>query len=92
MFGALAKAVATLVTYPLQVAQTILRKHNSSSSSSNSPQGSSELDSKSNAPRRHHHHHPVLGTFGVLMKLFRSGGIPAMYTGVQMKFVQTVLT
>jgi len=75
LFGALAKAAATLVTYPLQVAQTILRGHRN------------QTPSRSSTEDR-----PPTTTFGVLAKVFETGGLSALYAGLKVKFVMTVLT
>jgi adenine nucleotide transporter 17 len=61
--GALAKAVATIATYPLQLAQVLLRLQ---------PKG--------------------VGTWGCLKEQVDRGGVRALYTGINAKLLQTVLT
>lgn len=62
--GALAKAIATIVTYPLQLAQVLLRLQKESD----------------------------VGTWGCLKQQFDKGGVKALYTGMNAKLLQTVLT
>lgn len=61
--GALAKAVATIATYPLQLAQVLLRLENTGT-----------------------------GTWDCLKNQFDRGGVKALYTGMNAKLLQTVLT
>jgi adenine nucleotide transporter 17 len=61
--GALAKGVATIATYPLQLAQVLLRLQTSG-----------------------------VGTWGCLKEQFDRGGVSALYTGMNAKLMQTVLT
>ena len=60
--GALAKAIATIATYPLQLTQVLLRLQKGG------------------------------GTWDCLRQQYRRGGIPALYTGMNAKLIQTVLT
>jgi adenine nucleotide transporter 17 len=61
--GALAKAIATIATYPLQLAQVLLRLQNKG-----------------------------VGTWGCLKEQFHRGGVRALFTGMNAKLLQTVLT
>lgn len=85
IFGALAKAVATVLTYPLQLAQVLLRLQTKRISPSDddhnnitSPNSSSEREYK--------------GTIDCLRHQFVQGGIPALFVGMNAKLLQTVLT
>ena len=60
--GALAKAIATIATYPLQLAQILLRLQKGG------------------------------GTWDCLKDQYNRGGVPALYTGMNAKLLQTVLT
>jgi adenine nucleotide transporter 17 len=60
--GALAKAIATIATYPLQLAQVLLRLQKG------------------------------VGTWGCLKEQFDRGGVRALFTGMNAKLLQTVLT
>lgn len=74
--GALAKTIATVCTYPLQLAQTLLRL----------PQHDVSLPTDPDK-------HTVHGTLDCLVQLYQSqGGVPALFTGLQVKLLQTVLT
>ena len=60
--GALAKGIATVATYPLQLAQVLLRLEKGG------------------------------GTWDCLKKQFDQGGVKGLYTGMNAKLLQTVLT
>jgi len=75
--GAVAKAVATLVTYPIQLAQSRQRSghgHRGARASS-----SSEEDGKHNL-------------VAVLLKVYQNDGFKALFSGIEAKLLQTVLT
>lgn len=76
--GAVAKAVATVVTYPLQVTQTVLRM-----------QQIPIPDSDKDHPR---YHPKYSGTWDCLTQVYRRGGFPGLFTGMRAKLLQTVLT
>ena len=108
VIGAVSKTVATLVTYPIQLAQVVLRLQRKSASLTNS----------SSSCHYHHHHHtgesssqsqqealvddddgkkllPHPGynnTFDCIMKLYGKGGWGALYSGIDAKLLQTVFT
>lgn len=63
--GALAKAIATVATYPLQLAQVLLRLQKGEEN---------------------------VGTWGCLKEQYKRGGVKALYTGMNAKLLQTVLT
>jgi adenine nucleotide transporter 17 len=66
--GAVAKAIATVLTYPLQLSQSILRMQHDE------------------------HEHQYTGTWDCLTKIFCKDGIEGLFTGMQAKLLQTVLT
>ncbi|KAL3816515.1 hypothetical protein ACHAXA_001908 [Cyclostephanos tholiformis] len=76
--GALAKTLATVLTYPLQLAQTLLRLQTRAVEASSSPV----------ATKADYHE----GTYDCLCKQFSSGGIRALFHGMNAKMLQTVLT
>lgn len=78
--GAVAKAVATVVTYPLQVTQTVLRM-----------QQSSETE-RCDEEHDHHHHQQYSGTWDCLVKVYGRDGAAGLFTGMRAKLLQTVLT
>ena len=78
--GALAKTVATVITYPLQLAQTLLRLQKKSSQS--------PITNNADSVGKIYHK----GTFDCLYKQFSSGGIRALFHGMNAKMLQTVLT
>jgi len=76
--GALAKMVATVVTYPLQIAQSRLRTH--------------RVESRPSANNAHSAEPVYSGTVDVLMKLYQKGGFLDWFRGMEAKLWQTVLT
>lgn len=82
VLGALAKAIATIVTYPLQLSQVLLRLQESNSAN-NTPTSTS-----ASAPRSS----PYSGTLSCLRYLLRDRGLPALFTGLEAKLLQTCLT
>ena len=90
--AALAKAIATVGTYPLQLAQTLLRLSNKSQSirrNDENVDGSGEVDSTMQAQQQQYK-----GTIDCLIKLYkkRDAGVTAWFTGMRAKLLQTVLT
>ena len=82
LFGALAKAVATVATYPLQLAQVLLRLQRKKLQSDQ--QGSNSKDI--------HDTTVYNGTLDCLGKQFSSRGISGLFQGMNAKLLQTVLT
>ena len=76
ILGAIAKAVATIVTYPLQLSQVLLRLQESNSDN-NIPTSRSS---------------PYSGTVSCLRHLLQDKGVPALFTGLEAKLLQTCLT
>ena len=81
--GALAKTVATVLTYPLQLAQTLLRIQRKTVKASQS------LNVNNAEPGGDIYHG---GTFDCLYKQFSSAGIRGLFHGMNAKMLQTVLT
>ncbi|TMW60168.1 hypothetical protein Poli38472_000210 [Pythium oligandrum] len=77
VLGALAKSLTTVVTYPLQVAQSIIRVQSKKASDSDK----SANDAK-----------PVPGVVGCLTQIYRDEGLPGWFAGLEAKLLQTVLT
>ena len=82
LFGAVAKAVATVATYPLQLAQILLRLQRKKLQSDQ--QGSNSKDI--------HDTTIYSGTLDCLVKQFSSRGISGLFQGMNAKLLQTVLT
>ena len=82
MVGALSKAFATVVTYPLQLAQVLLRLQKGEEK---------ELDAVNSCDESSK---PALysGTLDCMMQLYKEGGFAALYTGMNAKLLQTILT
>lgn len=79
--GAMSKAFATVVTYPLQLAQVLLRLQRGEEK---------ELANSSCRDRSK----PTLyrGTLDCIIKLYKEGGLAALYSGMNAKLIQTILT
>jgi adenine nucleotide transporter 17 len=107
VFAALAKALATIATYPIQLAQVLMRLQkvdkrpsesvetfdNSRRSESSSSSSSSSIESTSHSnmgPKNQEREYS--GTLDCMMDLFTKGGIKALYSGMDAKLIQTVLT
>ena len=75
--GAFAKTIATVVTYPLQLAQVLLRVQKER-------QGDSRNENENNDY--------YSGTWNCIASLYRQGGLPALFVGMDAKLMQTVLT
>ena len=87
LFGVFAKAIATVLTYPLQLAQVLLRLQTKrlESSSIDSNRGVDEQTSRTKGVT-------YSGTFNCLHHQFCRGGISALFLGMNAKLLQTVLT
>jgi len=85
LIGALSKAFATIATYPLQLAQVLIRLQH---------------DDHSHDDKKEKRHEKKLivqrekysGSIDCLRKLWKRGGILAWYSGIDAKLLQTVLT
>ena len=81
IIGAVAKAIATVATYPIQLAQTVLRLQEK-----RSPAGTTEeiRDDEANDGDK--------DTLRCLVRIYQEGGVAGMYQGMNAKLLQTVLT
>jgi adenine nucleotide transporter 17 len=89
LIAALSKGIATVTTYPLQLAQTLLRIGNSNHS------GVSSKQKRADASKTRHvtHHQQYKGTIDCLLQLYRTNKtFAAWFTGIRAKLLQTVLT
>jgi len=82
LLGAVAKGIATVATYPLQLAQVLLRLQKKKLQSDQ--QGSNSKDI--------HDSSIYNGTLDCLGKQFSSRGISGLFQGMNAKLLQTVLT
>lgn len=92
LIAALAKAIATVTTYPLQLSQTLLRlssSNNQSSTDNKHVNCDSEEDIKPESQRQQYK-----GTIDCLIQLYKKNddGCAAWFTGMRAKLLQTVLT
>ena len=83
VLGALAKAIATASTYPLQLAQAVLRmqmkRQNSGDATSTTTDSQARLPAKKSVVQ-------------CLMSIYARDGFRGLYTGMNAKLLQTVLT
>jgi adenine nucleotide transporter 17 len=85
LIAALAKGIATVTTYPLQLAQTLLRIGNSNDDDIK--------HEKSIRRHRHQQHKQYKGTIDCLIQLYKTNkSFAAWFTGMRAKLLQTVLT
>ncbi|EED93570.1 THAPSDRAFT_261623, partial [Thalassiosira pseudonana CCMP1335] len=85
-FGAMSKTVATVVTYPLQLAQVLLRLQSKKLPST--PDGKDDHTTSHEATATVEYN----GMIDCLYQQFTAGGVPAMFKGMNAKLLQTVLT
>jgi len=89
VLGAFTKAVATVVTYPLQLAQVVIRVQASKESRRH-------ITTTNNLPPPPHNEScggvTYKGTWDCISSLYRKGGWAALYVGMDAKLLQTVLT
>jgi adenine nucleotide transporter 17 len=85
--GAVAKTIATIMTYPLQLTQAVLRMQG---------QIDGVIAAESTPPNDHGRTiiaaPRYLGTWDCIVKLYRRGGVEGIFTGMRAKMLQTVLT
>jgi adenine nucleotide transporter 17 len=78
--GAVAKAFATLITYPIQVAQSVLRTKGGKHGKTHEIKEESKEEVK------------YKNTLDFLIKIFQKEGMAGWFKGLDVKLVQTVLT
>lgn len=91
-FGALAKAIATVLTYPLQLAQVLLRLQKKKKLQSSTTSNSNESAQNDSSTKSCDNEAVYGGTIDCLYQQFSRGGIPALFQGMNAKLLQTVLT
>ena len=99
VLGALAKGIATVVTYPLQLAQVLLRLQKKEEVTEGQRQDSTNMISSGDDCSRKGESEvvrqslvPYNGTRDCIIKLIRNDGMLALYAGMSAKLLQTVLT
>lgn len=85
IFGAMAKAVATVLTYPLQLAQVLIRLQKKQIDMPTEA-GENADEQNTNVQRSY------TGAYDCLHHQFRQGGVSALFVGMNAKMLQTVLT
>lgn len=92
VIAALAKATATISTYPLQLTQTLLRL-NINNIKSKMIDADKFVDEEQNR-KRQQRRQQYNGTLDCLIQLYRGNdaGVIAWFTGMRAKLLQTVLT
>ena len=91
ILGAFAKAVATILTYPLQLSQVLLRLQRKKLQPST---GNHSVQPYGSSLKKRHDDEEVAyrGTFHCLSTQYSSGGLPALFQGLNAKLLQTVVT
>jgi adenine nucleotide transporter 17 len=99
LIAALAKGIATITTYPLQLTQTLLRLSDGGPGAGNKKECTASDESEVGTSRhhqqqQHHYHRHYKGTMDCLIQLYKTNnkGLAAWYTGMRAKLLQTVLT
>ena len=88
--GALAKAIATILTYPLQLAQTVLRLQQQQDDTTTKTNKNNDPDNNNDDSQDDDVYYH--GTWDCLRQLYRDDGPGALFTGMRAKLLQTVLT
>lgn len=103
VIGALAKALATVATYPLQLAQVLMRLQTNAKAKLTNNKDSFKIGGSTTQIQRggsstviqekeNDDGHKYEGLFDCMMKLYNKGGVRALYSGMDAKLIQTVLT
>lgn len=80
VLGAVAKSLTTVVTYPLQVAQSLMRVQAAATASS------SKTDTSKSAQKN------AGSLTGCMAQIYREQGLAGYFAGLEAKLLQTVLT
>jgi solute carrier family 25 (peroxisomal adenine nucleotide transporter), member 17 len=94
IMGAIAKTIATLLTYPLQVAQSLLRMQNDVQhrhiveEEEDNAHGTSATSKRQSISAKNIYS----STSDCLIQLYQQKGIAALFTGLRAKLLQTILT
>lgn len=86
LFGAFAKALATVLTYPLQLAQVLLRLQTKTIADYCNNDNDGRVQYQKESERKY------AGTIDCLLHQFNQGGFSALFVGMNAKLLQTVLT
>jgi adenine nucleotide transporter 17 len=90
LLAALAKAIATVLTYPLQLTQTLLRLGDGVDDEDHCDASqSAAIVTKKQQLQKHPRYK---GSYDCLYQLYRTKGITSWFTGMRAKMIQTVLT
>lgn len=84
--GAIAKAIATIVTYPLQLTQSLLRLDHKEQQQKNKEVGEDDNNKRIVIVKEYN------GTWDCLIKIFHRNGFHGLFQGMNAKILQTVLT
>lgn len=89
ILGIIAKFVATIITYPLQVAQSLFRsgKHRKAINPATQTSAGGKSGPSSNEKPKENY----TNTIDCLIKIFKKDGIAGWYKGLDVKLVQTLL-
>ena len=87
VIGAAAKTIATVATYPVQLAQTVLRLQEK-----RSPNGTTTDGKPNHEQTKDDALDGDKDTFRCLVRIYQEGGIAGIYQGMNAKLLQTVLT
>ena len=87
VIGAVAKTIATVATYPLQLAQTVLRLQEK-----RSPTGTGTDGKPNHEQTKHDATDGDKDTLRCLVRIYQEGGVAGIYQGMNAKLLQTVLT
>ena len=90
VMGAIAKTIATMLTYPLQVAQSLLRMQETINKKG--PPSQEHGSNVHSPPAQQAQAQRYTGTVDCLQQLYQQNGILSLYTGIRAKLLQTVLT
>jgi len=91
LLGAAAKLVATLVTYPIQVAQTRLRADRKIQIKQEYVEYDNKKKKKKKILHRQTSAGQYTGTLDCLLDIYRKDGVKGLYRGVDAKIIQTCL-
>ena len=86
VIGAVAKTIATVATYPVQLAQTVLRLQEKRTPTGTTDGRSDHEEIRADAA------HGDQDTLRCLARIYQEGGIAGIYQGMNAKLLQTVLT
>lgn len=90
VLGAISKMVATVATYPLQLAQVLLRLQSKDDDTTDTDVG--KTSSNNNVDELNKHLKVYNGMIDCLQQQFTQGGIRGLFQGMNAKLLSTVLT